>query len=102
MTYLQFVLVFLVAPAALLLALHGARHLRLLFAAVGVAAVLALIYTAPWGYLLVHNGVWQFDRSKSGAALWGIPWEGYVAIVVQTLFTGTLVAVALRRPWGRR
>ena len=64
--------------------------------------MLALVYTVPWGYLLVHNGVWFFDPSKTGGALWGIPWEGYVAIITQAVFTGTLVAVALRRPWGRR
>jgi lycopene cyclase domain-containing protein len=102
MTHLQFLLVFLVAPSALLLALHGARHLRLLAIALGIAAVLALIYTVPWAYVLIKQDVWSFDPDKDGSALWGIPWEGYAAIVVQAIFAGTLTAIALRMAWGRK
>lgn len=102
MTYLQFLLVFLVAPSALLLALYGAAHLRILLAALAIGAVGALIYTVPWALVLVHQRVWLFDPSKVSNELWGLPWESYVAIVMQTVFTGTLVALALRRAWGRK
>jgi lycopene cyclase domain-containing protein len=101
-TYLQFLLVFMVAPAALLLALHGAQHLRLLAVGLAIAAVLALAYTLPWAYVLIDNGVWSFDPSKHGAGIGRFPWEGYAAIVVQAIFTGTLAAMALRRAWWRK
>jgi lycopene cyclase domain-containing protein len=102
MTYLQFVLLFLVAPSALLLALHGARHVRLLAIALAIAVVVAMAYTIPWAYVLVHNGVWRFDPAKTGSTLWRLPWETFVAIALQVVFTGTLTALALRRPWGRK
>jgi len=102
MNYLQFLLVFLVAPSALLLALHGARHLRLLLVALGVAAVVALCYTVPWALVLIHQDIWSFDPGANSGTLGGLPWEGYVAIVMQALFTGTLAALALRRAWWRK
>lgn len=102
MTYLQFVLVFLVAPSAVLLALHGARHIRLLATVLVIVVAAALAYTIPWAYLLVHQGVWRFDPSKTGSTLWRLPWESYVAIALQVVFVGTLTAIALRRPWGRK
>lgn len=102
MTYLQFLLLFLVAPTALLLAVHGSAGIERTLSAIGVTALLALVYWAPWDHVLIAGGVWDFGVDKVRGTVWGIPWEQSAFFVLQVAFTGTLTAVVLGRAWWRR
>lgn len=101
MTYVQFLLIFLVAPSALLLALHGAVGIgRLIRTLLGVSAA-ALIYFLPWWRLLIAKAL-AFDPDKVQGTVAAMPWGLVAFVVLQVFFVGTLTAIALRRAWWRR
>lgn len=102
MTFPQYLLLFLLAPSALLIALNGVARARLLIGAIVVAAVLALIYTVPWLHAVIADSILEFDPTRAGGDVWGIPLASYLFIVLQAFFTGALAAMALRRAWWRK
>ena len=102
MTFLQFLLLFLVAPTALLLAVHGNARIERTLSAIGITALLGLILWAPWDHFLVSHGVWDYGVDKVRGTAWAIPWEQYAFFVLQVAFTATLAVVVLRRfAWKR-
>ena len=101
MTYLQFLLIFLVGPSLLLLPLVGGPHLRRAVAAALLAAVLMLVLGAPLARALASNVI-EYDADRVGQALAGAPIEAYVAFPLQAFFVGLLTAVAIRRSWWRK
>lgn len=101
MNYLQFLMVFLLAPTSVLVVLYGSRGVRQLLRLLGVVAVLALIYALPWDYLRIHRNDWIPNPVTSVASLAGVPIEDVFFFALQALFVGTLTALALRRPWWR-
>lgn len=90
MSYLQFLLVFLVAPSALLLALHGHERLRDTALLIGILAVIALAFGVPLQIALTQLDVWSGDGRGLG---------GVVFFALVPVFTGTLAVVVLRRRW---
>lgn len=99
MTYLQFLLLFLVAPAALLLALHGTFQLRESLAVVAFTAVLFLVLVLPWDHLLVRAGVLEYGAGKVQGRLWRVPYEEYAFFAAQAVFTAALTMLVFRRRW---
>ncbi|MEO9255285.1 MAG: hypothetical protein ABI305_07090 [Tepidiformaceae bacterium] len=102
MSFLQFLLYFLVAPTALLLAAHGTLRIGRTLAVVGVMAGVALVYFGVFEHVVIARGIWDFDADKVVAAVWRVPLEQYAFLVLQVAFTGTLAVLVLRRLGWKR
>ena len=97
LTYLDFLLVAVVAPIALL-ALRARRHLtRQFVAGVAVVTLVGLVYTTPWDNALVARGVWWYGEGTVLARLYYAPLEEYLFILLQPV----LVALWLAWCWPR-
>ena len=109
MTYLNFLLVFIV-PAVALAALvtywdaRAARRLPSALRARGAGAVLlahvlvALLYTTPWDNYLVATRVWWYNpQLVLGITLGWVPLEEYAFFILQTAMTGWLLLALHRR-----
>jgi lycopene cyclase domain-containing protein len=101
LSYLQFLLIFVVAPTALLLAYHGPLHIRPVLIACGCTAIFMLLIGVPWLHALIELGIWGWDADKVQATAWDVPIEAAAFFALQAIFTGVLAAIALRRPWWR-
>ena len=109
MTYLSFLVVFLMVPLAAvgLLRLRdagrGRRRPRALSAwpaawVVGVHVLVAVVYTTPWDNYLVATGVWFYDPSLVlGVTLGWVPLEEYLFFVLQSLLIGGWLLWLARR-----
>lgn len=64
----------------------------------GVLALLALVYTAPWDNLIVLQGVWNYDPNRVlGVAIGVVPLEEYGFYVLQVVLTSLFTCAVLRR-----
>jgi len=98
MTYLGFLLIFLVPPIVLLLLLLRGTLRRAQWTALALLTLIALLYTSPWDNYLVIRGVWTFDREKIlNVFIWHVPLEEYVFYMLQVLMSGLFVVWLLRR-----
>lgn len=109
MTYLGFLLLFLVLPIAVLggVAWRDARagrrmpeRLRAwpLGRAVALHAVLAVAYTTLWDNYLVASRVWWYDPDLVlGITIGWVPLEEYLFFVLQTVLVGLWIAFLARR-----
>jgi lycopene beta-cyclase len=92
MTYLAFLLLFVVLPSAVLLRLTrglqpegaGMRYSR----ALGLIALIAFTYTTPWDNYLVYSGVWAYGGDRVLGTLFYVPYEEYLFFLVQPVLTG--------------
>lgn len=105
MTYLTFLLVFIIPPILLVNALlwWAGRHRDTLLTHIrpvlGMALV-ALVYTTPWdNYLVAHRIWWYRPAWVLGVNLGWVPVEEYAFFVLQTLLTGGWTLLVLR--WSR-
>lgn len=100
LSYLSFVLVFVVAPAtglALLVATGDrSRTDRQLIVGTVLIGTLALLYTTPWDNLLIGAGAWRYDRARTLGAVWHAPIEEYAFILAQTALVGLWTVHRLR------
>lgn len=98
MTYLQFLLVFVV-PAILALAVWLGLRRRLswrLALALGLTSALAMVYTLPWDSLVVAQGVWWYPAGRVlGPTIGLVRVEEAVFFVLQVLLAGLLVRAFL-------
>lgn len=109
MTYLSFLLIFLVLPllGLSLLTLLDARRDRVWFTsragklaagALLVHVVLAVAYTTPWDNYLVATRVWWYDPARVMGITFGwVPLEEYLFFVLQSCLTGLLLFALMRR-----
>ena len=97
MDYWAFDLLFLVLPAALLLA-GGPRPPAVVRRAVGVLAVVALLWTAPWDEHLVRTGVWGYGEGRVLATVGSVPVEEYAFVVLLVVLVGAWGWRAQRLP----
>ncbi len=109
MTYLDFLVRFLVIPILLLMVLRvWERRTRDLspgdkaghgeWVAIGILIAAAVIYTTPWDNYLVAHGVWWYNPSLvSGILLGYVPLEEYTFFILQTLLVGLWWRVLTRR-----
>lgn len=108
MTYLNFLLIFLVTPLAGLALLHWRDRAQphrgpllggiAALAAVLVHVVVALVYTTPWDNYLVATGVWYYDPALVLGITFGwVPLEEYLFFMLQPLLTGGWLLWLARR-----
>ncbi|MEJ2503435.1 MAG: lycopene cyclase domain-containing protein [Gemmatimonadota bacterium] len=95
MTYLEFLLVFLLPPL-LVAGVWAWPHLRRPRPVLAVTALplIALAYTTPWDNYLVKTGVWWYGPDRVLGTLGYVPVEEYAFFLLQPLLAG-LVLVAL-------
>ncbi|MFA9428854.1 lycopene cyclase domain-containing protein [Egicoccus sp. AB-alg2] len=99
MTYLQFLLVFLLPPL-LLLAVPVVRTLRerpWLGAGLLTLVVIAYVWTTPWDNYLVASEVWGYGDGRVLGTIWYVPIEEYLFFGLQTLMTGGWTILLMRR-----
>lgn len=99
MTYLQFLLVFLLPPLALL-AVPVVRTLRLrpwLGGGIALLVAVAYVWTTPWDNYLVASGVWGYGDGRVLGTIWYVPVEEYLFFGLQTLMTAGWTVLLLRR-----
>jgi lycopene cyclase domain-containing protein len=104
MSYLTFLVVFLVLPLALVSWLTQRRASRgrplaaLAVAALALHVVLAVVYTTPWDNYLVATRVWWYDPAQVlGVTLGWVPLEEYLFFVLQVLLLGLVLMWLLDR-----
>lgn len=109
MTYVGFLLLFLVVPILALagLSYRDRRQGRALPAALGLIrpwqgivalGIVAVVYTTPWDNYLVATNVWWYDPAKVlGITLGWVPLEEYLFFVLQTVLTGLWLIFLARR-----
>jgi lycopene cyclase domain-containing protein len=101
-SYLAFLLVFLVSPICLLLYALRAQLVHLPWRALALTALAALVYTAPWDNALIRNGVWSYAHAHVLNVLIGVvPVEEYIFYALQAGLTTLFACYLLRRGAGR-
>lgn len=92
MTYLQFHLLFLVPPLALMAAAVKVRGVRAgdrrARWALPVLAGIALVYTTPWDNYLVARGVWRYGADRVIGTIGYVPIEEYLFFLLQPFLVG--------------
>lgn len=93
MTYLTFLILFVALPAAALTLIFRQSLSARWWSAIGLIAVVALVWTTPWDNFLVARGVWWYEpKLVLGAIIGYVPLEEYCFFVLQTVLTGVLLA----------
>ncbi|WP_331234567.1 lycopene cyclase domain-containing protein [Natronorarus salvus] len=95
LTYLQFHLLFVLPPIALVLALtfrrEGVWWGRGPLSGLAVILVLAVTYTTPWDNLLIAEGVWWYGEGTTLFTVWYAPIEEYLFFVLQPILTALVL-----------
>lgn len=109
MTYLNFLICFLVLPILVLLCLtlrdqYAKRKLPLEFQGTSpwlvlfVLIIVAVLYTTPWDNYLVATRVWWYDPSRVlGIIIGWVPIEEYTFFVLQPILAGLWIIFIARR-----
>lgn len=103
MTYLQFLLVFIVPATLLALAalrsggpIRGRARIGLF-----VIPLIALIYTTPWDNYLVSRGVWSYPPGRVMGTIGYVPIEEYLFFLLQPILAGAFfLSLVANRPAG--
>lgn len=98
MTYLQFLLIFVVPQLLFLVARGFSAQLPKWFwyGLIG-HAIMAVLYTTPWDNYLVKSGVWSYGQDRVLGVIGYVPIEEYLFFILQTFFTGLLMSEI--KPW---
>jgi lycopene cyclase domain-containing protein len=90
-SYLAFLLVFIVPPL-LVLAWTQRRRLPAIHPRAGrflvLMALIALVYTTPWDNYLIWRGVWNYGSDRVVGTIGYVPVEEYLFFLLQPLLTG--------------
>lgn len=101
MTYLTFLLVFIVPPTVLLALWVGhpvrALKTRRAWIAAPLLSVIAFVYTTPWDNYLVFRRVWWYGTERVLGTLFYVPYEEYAFFALQPLMTGMVLYATLKR-----
>jgi lycopene cyclase domain-containing protein len=105
MSYLAFLLLWVVAPACgLFLYLKARAHLKsqsmlLQWHWVGSAilALIAFLWTTPWDNFIVAQGIWSYGAERVIGVVGYVPLEEYLFFILMPLFNCTLFATLLLR-----
>ena len=97
MTYLQFLLVFVLPPLLALYRPWGAwRRVPRVRTAALALPFSALLYTTPWDNLLVALGIWSYGPDRVVGTIGWVPIEEYLFFLLQPLLVlGWLLTVRL-------
>jgi lycopene cyclase domain-containing protein len=91
MTYLQFLIVFLIIPLVFMgvaFKKSNIPHKKEFFWGILTLVLLAVTYTTPWDNYLVATKVWWYGEDRVIGTIGYVPIEEYMFFVLQTLFTG--------------
>jgi lycopene beta-cyclase len=91
LTYLTFLLIFLLPPILILAGLAVARRRHSVpgfFRALLLVQTLALVYTTPWDNYLVYRGVWTYGSERVIGTIGYVPVEEYLFFLLQPVLTG--------------
>lgn len=92
MTYLEFLIYFLIIPLSLTTLLFRKSklpHKKEFKWGLAVLVLLAVIYTTPWDNYLVATDVWSYGPERVVGTIGYVPVEEYAFFVLQTLLTGS-------------
>jgi lycopene cyclase domain-containing protein len=93
MTYLNFLLLFVVTPALLLAVLFRKQLTRRWWGYIALLVGIAVVWTTPWDNYLVATRVWWYDPNLVLGIVFGyVPLEEYSFFVLQTALTGIMLA----------
>lgn len=93
MSYLDFLVLFVVIPLVGLVIVFRRQVSRRQWQVIGILCVMAVVWTTPWDNFLVANNVWWYDDQRVLGILLGyVPLEEYAFFVLQTMLTGVWVA----------
>jgi len=100
-TYLTFLLVFLIPPIVLL-AMTQPRPLAGIGGwrgrwSIPLVCVIAMLYTTPWDNYLVYRQVWWYGADRVLATIGYVPVEEYLFFLLQPIMTGLLLYQFLAR-----
>ena len=109
MTYLGFLIGFVLLPILLLLVWMQfdkkakklssliSKNMQLVFSFI-ILTSLALLYTTPWDNYLVATGVWWYDADKVlGIILGWVPLEEYLFFILQPVLGGLILLLVYAR-----
>jgi lycopene cyclase domain-containing protein len=93
MSYWAFHVVFILPVIGVLVFLNrraGPGILPLFWPAVGLIALMALLYTTPWDNYLIYRGVWSYNLARISQSLriGYVPLEEYAFFLLQPVLTG--------------
>lgn len=91
MTYLQFLLIFIVPWIVLQTIIFLKKYpdsKKLFFSGLAFLSFLALTYSTPWDNYLVKIGVWDYPIGRVIGVIGYVPIEEYCFFILQTALTG--------------
>lgn len=92
MTYLTFLILFLVIPIALLWVsrrpLPSSINPRRARWSLALVCLIAFTYTTPWDNYLVYRNVWGYGADRVLATIGYVPVEEYLFFILQPILTG--------------
>ena len=100
MTYATFLIIFLIAPLAVLAVALRRRLLdrRFLLGAAALVAI-ALLYMAPWDHLAAVWGLWTWTAGRTfGLRWWSVPPEEFAFCALEALLAVAITYAVLGRP----
>ena len=106
MSYLTFLIYFIVAPAAILAALLHALparatesrfFLRRHWLGTGILALIALIWTTPWDNWIVARGVWSYGVDRVLGTIGVVPLEEYAFMILMPFLNAGFIALLIRQ-----
>ena len=106
MSYLEYLLIFIIIPSLLLLAILLLMKVKnntsvsiVQFAmSFSFLSVIAFVYTTPWDNYLVKNKIWSYDPSRILGIIWGyVPIEEYSFFILETIFVCLVVTMVFHR-----
>lgn len=104
MSYLAFLLLFIIPPTLFLAVWarsEGSLRVQGAFKVLLMIQGAAFIYTTPWDNYLVYRGVWGYGQSRVIGTIGYVPVEEYLFFLLQPLLTGLwyLIARSRLRPY---
>lgn len=95
MTYLEFLILFLLIPIGLLALFQPKPIARLGSRAtapwIALLTLIALIYTTPWDNYLVYRGVWYYGADRVMGTIGYVPIEEYIFFILQPILTSLVL-----------
>lgn len=99
MTYLNFLLIFLVPPiVGLWIAVwRGQKKIPQYTFSVLLLCCIAFLYTTPWDNYLVAESIWGYPPDRILGTLGHVPYEEYAFFILQPILTGLWLLFLLQR-----
>ncbi|MHA1989757.1 MAG: lycopene cyclase domain-containing protein [Candidatus Hodarchaeales archaeon] len=103
MTYLEFLLLFIIIPLIFFLILNLTQKSNNIYSfspylAIAGLSIIAFIYTTPWDNYLVAESIWFYDETLvTGLTIGWVPVEEYTFFIVQTILVGLIFLSIIKK-----